>query len=395
MAIKLYTGPMGSGKTYEVASVVIYNALKMGRRVISNIAGLNYEKYKELILEEDPENTKIGEIVSVSHETILNPAFWLTDYEKKRFFEYDKETGFILVQGHEPLDPNHRIQPGDLFVPDEIWRFWNGFNAKADDGTKRPPEVLNFYRMHRHFVHPDTGITCDVALITQDPLDLSRGVRNVVTEMYRMSKLTALGTDSRYRVDVYGSARTTKEPLRALQRTYNSKYFELYQSHSQKTDDGADAKEINIDKRGNIFGGMLFRVVLPSAMILGIIGFKMLSNFFDPESRDDVAQASENKEETIPTQQTPKIITSTSSPLQANQPQPIVIEQNRRIIGTFTRDGVTFYLVKSSDGTIRHIYNPDVTVYGIDKAISYEGITVNSWDTLHAESSPSNFNPVP
>jgi zona occludens toxin len=38
MAIKVYVGLMGSGKSYEVVSNVIVPALGRGRRVISNIA---------------------------------------------------------------------------------------------------------------------------------------------------------------------------------------------------------------------------------------------------------------------------------------------------------------------------------------------------------------------
>ena len=41
---------MGSGKTFEVVSVVILGALRDGRRVISNIAGLNYDYYREIRL---------------------------------------------------------------------------------------------------------------------------------------------------------------------------------------------------------------------------------------------------------------------------------------------------------------------------------------------------------
>ena len=44
MAINAYTGLMGSGKTYEVVSSVVLPALLKGRRVVSNIEGLDYEE---------------------------------------------------------------------------------------------------------------------------------------------------------------------------------------------------------------------------------------------------------------------------------------------------------------------------------------------------------------
>ena len=110
MSIKLYVGRMGSGKSYEVVSVVILQALKMGRRVVSNIAGLNYDKFVDLLTEQGVKEEQIGELVCVSHEDVVKEYFFLTD-EKK-----DDEDCFL--------------KPGDLLCLDEIWRFWKGFESK-------------------------------------------------------------------------------------------------------------------------------------------------------------------------------------------------------------------------------------------------------------------------
>jgi hypothetical protein len=67
------------------------------------------------------------------------------------------------------------------------------------------------------------------------------------------------------------------------QRTYDPKFFPLYKSHSQKKEGDADAKEENIDKRGNILSGALFKIVLP----LGVVAFGFavwfLWGFFHPK----------------------------------------------------------------------------------------------------------------
>ncbi|MCX7180904.1 MAG: hypothetical protein NTX56_19765 [Proteobacteria bacterium] len=156
MSIKAYVGRMGSGKTYEVASVVIYKALASGRRVVSNIAGLDLEAYKDLMLEEGISEECIGQLIQVSHDDVLKPEFWRTDK--------DVELGIEAF-----------VQSGDLVALDEIWRFWEGFA-----GRKMPDRVMNFYRMHRHFTHSETGVACDVAIITQDVMDISRKVRAVI-----------------------------------------------------------------------------------------------------------------------------------------------------------------------------------------------------------------------
>ncbi|ENT7525242.1 TPA: zonular occludens toxin domain-containing protein, partial [Escherichia coli] len=44
MAISAYVGVPGSGKTYEVVCNVIIPAVSSGRRVVTNIYGLNADK---------------------------------------------------------------------------------------------------------------------------------------------------------------------------------------------------------------------------------------------------------------------------------------------------------------------------------------------------------------
>lgn len=46
MAIMVYTGVMGSGMTYEVVSMAALNALRQGRRVVTNIAGFNFSSIR-------------------------------------------------------------------------------------------------------------------------------------------------------------------------------------------------------------------------------------------------------------------------------------------------------------------------------------------------------------
>ncbi|MDR2924454.1 MAG: hypothetical protein LBU76_00590 [Azoarcus sp.] len=263
MSIKVYTGRMGSGKSYEVVTVVILGALKMGRRVVSNIAGLDYGEMRRVLIGQRVEEGKLGTIVQVDHEAVTSKGFWLTDGDTDAF-----------------------IRPGDLLVLDEVWRFYDGF------GSATPDAVMNFFRMHRHFTHPETGQTCDVALITQDIGDIGRKIRAVVEETYYMEKLTVVGAAKRYRVDIFSGARKYRDaPFRSLQRAYNPNYFCLYQSHSQKGDGSADAKEVNIDDRGNIFKGKFFRLAVPLAVVLFGAGIYRLVGFFGtaPVSKPGVA----------------------------------------------------------------------------------------------------------
>lgn len=258
MSIKAYVGRMGSGKTYEVVSVVILGALARGRRVVSNIAGLDYPSMLDALVADGVPPEKVGELVQIEHAKVLEPNFWRTDKD--------------VAQGIESF-----IQPGDLVALDEIWRFWEGFADK-----KMPDRVMNFYRMHRHFTHSETGLACDVALITQDVMDIARKVRAVIEETYYMEKLTSIGSTNRYRVDIHQGGKTSRNPLRSIQRSYDPKYFGFYKSHSQAEEGAAGPREENIDQRGNILRGALFRVVLPLGLVVVAGASWFLWKFFHP-----------------------------------------------------------------------------------------------------------------
>lgn len=271
MAIKAYVGRMGSGKSYEVVSNVIVPALGRGRRVISNIAGLQFEVIKAYLIEEKkvPED-QIGQLISVNHDAVLDPQFWLTDKD-------DISTRDALF-----------MLPGDLVCLDEIWRFWEGF--------KRPHDrVLNFVRMHRHMLD-EKGVSSDLALVTQDIMDVGPPVRRVVEETFRMTKLVMVGAPKKYRIDVYSGAQARDDkPLRQFFRAYDSKFFPMYSSHSLKKE-GQEAKEENIDQRGNILNHPGIKYGLPIGVLLfivvvwfGISSFSQMTGA-EPEQVEEVSE---------------------------------------------------------------------------------------------------------
>lgn len=359
MAIKLYTGRMGSGKTYEVVTEVVLNGLRRGRRVVSNIAGLNYDEMRRVLEAEGIAPEKIGQLVSIDHSQVLEPSFWRSD---------GKEGGF-LSPSSPPVDSF--IQPGDLVALDEIWRFWDGFARADGDGKKRPAQVMNFFRMHRHFIHAETGVACDVALITQDVLDLSRSVRSVVEETYYMEKLTAVGMSSRYRVDIFQGGKKSRKPLRSMQRSYNKDLFCLYSSHSQKKDGGAEAVEENIDKRGNLLSGVLFKVILPLALLVGGFGVWVVWGFLHPNGKE----APKGKEIAQVTKQ--ESGEKVAAPAQDARPE---VSDEYRVLGWYSAGGV-FRVVLSDGKNTRFIHDPHgfkVSPVSVEVLLP-EGGAASSW----------------
>lgn len=321
MPIKAYVGQMRSGKSYEVVSNVILNGLRDGRRVVSNIAGLNYDAMRELLLADGVPIENIGQLVCVAHEEVEKPSFWRTDK--------DEAAGF-----------NSFIQPGDLVALDEVWRF---FKKRGDV----EPRAMNFMRMHGHMTHPTKGFICEIALISQLITDINENIRGVIQETYRMTKLTAVGSDKSYRVDIFSGGSVQKSSfLRQLMRRYDPKFFPLYSSHSQKT--GVDAVEKNIDSRANILSGALFKIGLPLLLLVGIGAVWTVYSFFKPAPPKD-----EKKD----------VVSTTSSAAARGLPKEPRknddLDETWRAVGWYqTATKEVAYLLEDNKGRVRTLFDP-------------------------------------
>lgn len=236
MAITAITGVMGSGKSYELVSQYIVKVLaeNPGRRFVTNVEGLQYERiaeYCKLPLEDVKQR-----LVSVNYERVAQPGFW-----------YDPEGG----------QSNSVVQPGDVVGLDEIWRYFGR-------GEKLPEDAMRFFRMHRHYADEKTGYTCDVVLVNQSFRGIHQDIRDVVEVQYACRKLKALGRADTYQVFVIeGGERNASHNII---RKYDKRVFPLYSSYN-----GQNAKE-EVDKRQNVLQTGLFRFVIPLFLVLGTAG---------------------------------------------------------------------------------------------------------------------------
>jgi zona occludens toxin len=244
MALNCYTGLMGSGKSYEVVSTILLNALRSGRRVVSNIDGLDLAAITEYIFSHFKDTVKVGELVHVSNDEVVKPGFFPTD----------KTVG----------DQKSRVKPGDLVLLDEVWRFWG-------TGEKVPTEHFEFLRMHRHYVCPDGGYGCDIGIMIQDIASLNRQVRAVVEFSTKTVKLKALGLHKRYRVEMYetGILRGSTH-LDTFVKSYNPEIFPLYSSYK-----GGSGKELVVDNRQNIIANRKWYYIFGVIAVIAILYFSI------------------------------------------------------------------------------------------------------------------------
>lgn len=309
MANTAYIGMPRAGKSYEVVVNVILASIQSGRNVISNIAGLNQQAMYDLLISEGSDPSGFGVIKQVTVDEIKSPNFWLTDRD---LTDEQKEAKFIKA--------------GDLVALDEIWKFF-------PPDAKLPEYVLNFFRMHGHFVNQSTGLTCEVALISQDVSDFHRSIRAVIAQTIEMEKNTEVGSDNSYRINVYKKAATNRKPLKKGLGPYfyKAKYFPLYKSNSIN-ESGIKPREVRTEKRSNVLRSKLIMFGVPFALLLITGGIYGVSYFFDPDRVLNNSVSLDPDTDILKSVNTPK---NGIQPINSNKIQQVETLRTWRVSGLF------------------------------------------------------------
>lgn len=265
MPVNAYSGTPGSGKTYTVLSSVILEHLAVGRRVVTNLEGLRLGSIRNYLMKKKkirPEN--IGELVLVPDSAIGLPKFFPSEY---------KPTG--LEDAHDAMEADDGVavtvtdsvvQPGDLVIIDEAWKWF-------EQGSDISEDMLNFFRFHRHYKHPDTDIPCDLIVITQSIIDLDKRLKRLIVHTSVTNKLVEVGMSNQCRVDLYSKTLTNRKPLRTQVITYKSEIYSLYSSSRGGKSSKGSLKEQLIDKRVVIWRNPLFVIFLVAGVVMVIYGF--------------------------------------------------------------------------------------------------------------------------
>lgn len=213
MALSIYVGPPGSGKTYNAVESVALPAAKAGRTILTNIKGIVPEKWAE------ETGCDPAKIIVVDEDWFRQEAHYpaLTDKE-------------MLLGG---------IPSGALVLIDEAYTVF-----PTDSGAVSARQI-EWVRTHRHFVSTD-GIATDLVLISQDVMSIHPRVRSVVEYVSQVRNLRHVGLGKRFRVDVYSSWRMNKGThVGQTFHRYDKNIFRLYKSFEAT---GA-AKVVMTDKK--------------------------------------------------------------------------------------------------------------------------------------------------
>ncbi|RDA72703.1 hypothetical protein DVH07_00735 [Hafnia paralvei] len=322
MAITGYIGIPGSGKSYECVSNVLLPAVKSGRRVITNIIGIVPDVIYDYCVDQlNLDRASLGVVIVVDSNTMKQPDF----------FPY-KDLKDITVT-------NTFCKPGDLIVADEVWRLWQ----KDKDICA---EHRSFFAEHRHFTDDSTGACCDFVYMTQSLSTVARYIRDRQDKTFRMKKLTSLGLSSRYRVDVFEGAKTTKTSLlQSYQCGYKKEFFSLYKSYD--TENGA---ENIVDKRQSFINKRFFFIFLIIPSLLFTVGSYYVFKFFSDPIKSQETDISSNA-------QTKPLVSSDLS--QHNErvgtalPSYSSVSSTWRIGGRMIKDDLSYVVLVNVDGRVR------------------------------------------
>lgn len=260
MSISAYTGVMGSGKSYEVVAFVIVPAVAAGRRVVTNIAGIQPDAIREFVKKQSKvAPDALGSVVYVDS----------MQFRDRNFFPDFREDKSI-----QPTTGSPFLEGGDLVVVDECKLVW-GHDWKHDD------VITAFWRKHRHFTSPVTNVSSDIVVVSQATADFHKDLRAVIEFLYRAKKIKAFGKfgEAAYSVTKWDGVRQTNAAkVQTWTRKYKKNIFPLYNSYSQGNGPGV---ELATDARQSILSHWRL-MCLPVAFLFSAVSLWYVWGVFSP-----------------------------------------------------------------------------------------------------------------
>lgn len=336
MPINTYTGLMGSGKSYECVSSVIVPAVKAGRRVVTNVDGIDSDAIRAYCQDKfSVPLEKLGEVVHCTNEDVSKASF--------------------LPHG-ENVDTF--CQSGDIICIDEAWRFWG-------TDCKLLQEHKIFFREHRHFVHPDTKVCCDLVLMVQDITDLHRTLRVVVEVSFRTTKIKTLGWQKTYRVEMWeGYKLTNKGRVSVENKRYDDEIFPLYSSYV-----GGTGKELQVDSRQNVLRNPKLWLIAVGVVLMFGWGVYTIMGFFNG-SRYPASDAASKP--SVPAPSVPRTQPASNSAQSG-------FSSTWRLVGSFQAQGKQFVVIENPGGRIRLEHPSAFMNAGAVMVGEVDGQRITSW----------------
>ena len=435
MAVSVYTGVMGSGKTYEAVKNGVIPAIKAGRRVVTNIAGVDSEKIRAYLIERGSKPEDLGHVVHVTNDAVSQPGFFpgegqtrlrfeVPDWVPLRQLQYYSDE-FVMHQGKnftktafQLLLPelkklqSRNIDLGSCLVA-AAHKEWKGFQADwffdkpageafaemPDTGpsvvepgdfvvideawrywsvnNKLTSEHMNFFRMHRHYIGKD-GVACDLLVLIQDFGSLNRFLRGVCELVLIFYKLKVFGFISRYRIEVYeGRPRKATLVSTSPLQKYDKKIFPLYKSY-----DGHAGTENRTDDRQNLLKNKWFVGSLVAGLLLFIFTGNWFFHYLSRLRNGGTSQAASSQSPPNGALAAGHAVAGTSSALAGpgagSGPGATPVVDDARLVGVIeSSSGETLVMFQLSDGRLVRRRMTAGLIDGWQSVAGYQGRMVS------------------
>lgn len=442
MPINVYTGLMGSGKSYEVVRGPILDAIAAGRRVVTNVDGINNDGIRAYLVDKRKLSLdSLGSVIHVTNEQCASSDFFPSFGNVKKSFGFEvpewvpldslqfyvhrKETvsgkpftatSFsVLLLGLEAVrDAGFDIGSCLVEAGEKGWKSVEvGYFSKrprgevfalcpvvsAVDTIVRPGDLVcideawriwgtdckildshkSFFLEHRHFTDPLTNVSCDLVMMIQDIGTLHRFVRVVVSFSFRTHKKVSLGMPNRYSVEMFEGHKFVKTSLiGSWSHRYDKAIFPLYSSFKG----GVQGKILNVDKRQNaLFTPFNIFLIVFLPVMLGSAVW-ILVKFFNPSGSKSVSKpvgsVVSSSDGGVP---------SSASPVVPASPAASKSVEGWRIAGMFTLRGESFVLLTDSTGRFRYETPSNFVGRGVFMVGTVDGQRVSTWSGASSSSS--------
>jgi zona occludens toxin len=410
---------MGSGKSYEGVKSVVLPAIASGRRVVTNISGINQDAIYAYLEKKGHDSSKFGQVVFFKNDDLKQAGFFPGDSSVDFRFEVpdwipldalaEFASGFTLRTGKtfgkvafQSLLPDlMKVREAGFDVGSALLeashKDWKGLHVSYFEGRplgvpwiapdrlvesfvrpgdlvvvdecwlfwsaehKLSAEHMQFFRMHRHFID-DTGRTCDLLLMIQDFESLNRFIKGVCELVVYFYKLKSLGIMSAYRIETYERKPVKKNLVSSSPwQRYDKDIFPMYKSY-----DGSGGKEQPVDSRQSLFKSKWFLASLLGAICLLVYSWVSISRLVwrwsHPGSDASVSPATGKQEQLAPGQ-----------PSSLAPAVPVRLTDYRLAAVVVLPGGETQALMQDKSGRYTRIIVKGGLVDGWDSVVSYEG----------------------
>jgi zona occludens toxin len=257
MPIDVYYGAGGSGKSHSMIAMRLLPAVMQGRRVVTNIAGIDPEKILQYCIAKGADPSKVGSVVKFGKNTATAPNFW------GKVIHPDDDEGEVIYD-----DSQSFIKGGDLILIDEVHQIWPPKGQLSKD-------MFDFLPVHRHFADPVTLVSCDLVVASQSFRLIHGDFVAQADHIYHFLSHDVIGSESSYtRTHKRLQGSRLKDVGKPEPMKYDKEVFSLYKSSNIE-----GAKKAK-DKSKNILSSGYFRFGIVAVPILLIVCFYYIWHFF-------------------------------------------------------------------------------------------------------------------